>query len=93
MKASRLFRLLRYNKLMVEDESKVSAYLDNLNANLAEKPWRAADGFQIWPEFIFGLGGKQNNIEVGRGLIVKVFFNNQTGEVKTVVAAAMVKNG
>lgn len=82
----------RYTKTMLEDDTKVSAYLLKLNKG-PSGPWVAAEGFQIWPEFVFGRGGQQNNIKVGEGVVVKVFFNNQTGEMKTVLAQAMVKNG
>lgn len=78
---------------MVEDASKVSAYLRQLNDGRPTGQWVAADGFQIWPAFVFGRSGQPNNIKVGEGIVVKVFFNNQTGEVKTVLAQAMVKNG
>lgn len=82
----------RYTKRVVEDDTKVAAYLQKLNKG-STGPWVAAEGFHIWPIFEFGRGGKPNNIKVGEGVVVKVFFNNQTGEIATALAQAMVKHG
>ena len=81
----------RYTKRMEEDSVKVSAYLQILNGG-PTGPWVAADGFNIWLGFKFGKKGQNNTINADEGVVVKVFFNNQTGELKTVLAQAMVKN-
>jgi hypothetical protein len=77
---------------MVEDDDKVRAYLASLNNNSTSGVWIAADGFFIWGQFVFGQNGQGNQINAGEGIVVKVFFNNSTGEIKTVLAQAMVRN-
>jgi len=80
----------RYTRCMEEDDEKVSTYLQKLNEGPIG-PWVASKGFNIWLGFQFGKTG-ENIINGGEGIVVKVFFNNQTGELKTVLAQAMVKN-
>lgn len=86
------FRTRRYTRRMDEDDVKVAAYLRKLNkGNVGH--WVASEGFNIWLKFQFGKKGAPNNIDAGQGIVVKVFFNDLTGEVKTVLAQAMVKDG
>ena len=82
----------RYTKHMVEDDAKVTAFLRKLNKG-PTGPWIASEGFHIWTGFEFGKAGQNNIIKAGEGIVVKVFFNNKTGETKTVIAQAMVRNG
>lgn len=76
---------------MVEDDAKVAAYLRQLNSSETGK-WFAAEGFYIWGAFVFGRGGQSNTVKAGEGVVVKVFINNRTGEIKTVLAQAMVRD-
>src|SRR5437762_28286 len=88
----RLLNKIIGRKRMVEDNAKVALYLRGLNGG-STGPWVAADGFSIWPGFEFGKNGQNNTIKAGEGIVVKVFFNTQNGDVKTVLAQAMIKNG
>lgn len=83
----------RYTRRMVEDDEKVVAYLSKLNKGVTGSPWKAASGFNMLLGFEFGKVGQNNIIKAGEGVVVKVFFNNNTGEIKTVLAQAMVKDG
>jgi len=85
-------RFRDYTRRMVEDDEKVSAYLRKLNNNATNSPWVAANGFNILLGFEFGKAGQNNTIKAGEGIVVKVFFNNKTGDITTVLAQAMVKN-
>ena len=87
----RSVRNLIGHKHVVEDDAKVTAYLNDLNHG-PTGPWVAAEGFHIWLGFDFGKNGQNNTIKAGEGIVVKVFFNNQTGETKAVLAQAMVQD-
>lgn len=84
-------RSRRYTKRVVEDDKKIEAFLQKFNGG-PTGPWIAAEGFHIMLGFKFGVNGQSNTINGGEGFAVKVFLNSQTGEVKTVVAQAVVKN-
>jgi len=74
-----------------EDAGKIQAVLQTLNG-VQGGPWIPTNGFFIWPEFVFGKSGQGNIIKTSEGIVVKVFVNSQTGEVRTFLAQAVANN-
>ena len=82
----------RYTKRMEEDDKKIADFLNQFN-NGKKGPWIAAEGFNIWLGFAFGRNGESNTINAGEGVVIKIFINSETGETRTVLAQAVLKNG
>lgn len=81
-----------YTKRVVEDDKKIAVFLMQFNGG-PTGPWIATEGFNIMLGFKFGKNGQNNTINAGEGLVVKVFLNSVTGETRTVIAQAVIKNG
>jgi hypothetical protein len=82
----------RYTKRMEEDDKKIAGFLNQFNKG-KKGPWIAANGFNIWLNFAFGNASQSNTIKADEGVVVKVFINSNTGEIKSVLAQAVLKDG
>ena len=84
--------LIGKRRKVTEDAAKIQAVMQTLNGG-PTGPWIPTSGFYIWPEFVFGKGSQANTIKGGEGIVVKVFINGQTGEIRTVLAQAVTNSG
>jgi hypothetical protein len=66
---------------MEDDPEKVNDILDTLNTGLANDEWEEAEGYAA----LINVDGpvEKPNFDPSQGIIVKVFVNTRTGEIKT----------
>lgn len=75
----------------MEDQTKVQKRVDELNKSKPSKPWFAFDGFHALTKFEFGKGDESPTFYPSSGILLKVFINAETGELRIFPAKAFKK--
>lgn len=65
----------------MEDSKKIDAIIVNLKKETGSDAWKVAEGYHSLGAVDVGLTGVTFNLD--KGLIVKAFVNEDTGEVRT----------
>lgn len=75
----------------MENLIKVKKRVDMLNKGKSSNPWFAFDGFHALTKFKFGKGDESPTFYPSSGIILKVFINSETGELRVFPAKAFNK--
>lgn len=78
----------RYTKY-VDDQKKIEKILKQLNGGTVEGDWKPAEGYHVMPVANFTSAGVDFNLD--KGLPIKNFTNEKTGEVRSFVFRAAIE--